>query len=87
MKSDREIAMAKAKLGNDERGASIVIIPKYIYNTDLHCFEEDETSKPSDKLYLKIGYNDLQVVTEMENGNDLEKRKQKTQARSEGFSK
>jgi len=40
----------------------MVILPDYVYNEDLHCYEEDESKRPSEKLYLKVGFNDLQIV-------------------------
>ena len=84
MKGDRFIAMQQAKNKDSEHGSAVVIIPKYKYNTDLHCYEEDDSRKPSDKLYLKVGYNDLSIVKEMKDGNDDEKRKNKTLLRKSG---
>lgn len=43
-----------------------MIIPKYKFNKVLNCYEEEMESAPDLKLYTKVGFNDMKVITQME---------------------
>jgi hypothetical protein len=78
----RKIAMEKAKEREDEQGSAVVIIPEYRRNPESRTYEEHQSSMPSPDLYEKVGYNDLQTIEEMYEGDDKIKREDKKQTMS-----
>lgn len=48
------------------------MLPKYVLNADLNVYEELEA--PPKSLYKSVGYNDMQRVKTIMEGDDTEKR-------------
>ena len=67
----RELELEEMKQQGGDSAANI-ILPKYEKNEDLNVYMEID--QPPKSLYKAIGYNDLQRVQLIMEGNDSEKR-------------
>ena len=67
----REIQKMEMKSTGGECHKNI-LLPKYVLNADLQVYEELEG--PPKSLYKAVGYNDMQRVKELMEGDDEQKR-------------
>ena len=56
--------------------ANTIIIPEYKWNSEMNQYEPGKA--PSDLLYKRVGFNDLQIINEIMDGDDAAKRENKT---------
>jgi len=49
-----------------------IILPKYVMNQDLKVYQE--VDRPPKSLYLAVGYNDMNRVKILMEGDDADKR-------------
>ena len=59
-----------------------IILPKYVLNEALQIYVEAE--KPPKSLYKAVGYNDMNRVKEIMEGNDAEKRSEAAKSNADG---
>ena len=57
-----------------------IILPKYILNKDLNVYEE--VDPPPKSLYIAVGYNDMERVKIIMEGDDAEKRSENNKRES-----
>ena len=57
-----------------------IILPKYILNKDLNVYEE--VDPPPHSLYIAVGYNDMERVKVIMEGDDAEKRSENNKRES-----
>lgn len=55
-----------------EQAHNIVICPQYTYNEELKVYIECDV--PPETVYKAVGFNNLEVVRNMMDGNDADKR-------------
>jgi hypothetical protein len=56
--------------------SNTIIIPEYKWNSEMNQYEPGPP--PSDLLYHRVGFNDLQIINEIMDGDDNAKRNKKT---------
>jgi len=71
-KVQRELEMHEMKQSSDASFGQNIILPEYEYNKDLNVYVE--VNMPPKALYKSVGYNDLQRVQIIMEGDDKEKR-------------
>ena len=76
---NREIQKKEMKESGGESHKNI-ILPKYLLNKDLNVYEEIDP--PPKSLYIAVGYNDMERVKVIMEGDDAEKRSENNKRES-----
>ena len=71
-KVKREIEKQEMKNSDNNKSHQNIILPQYVLNKDLNVYEEVDI--PPHSLYMAVGFNDMQRVKILMEGDDADKR-------------